>query len=88
MTELKSYKTRTFKSGKWIIDIVEKKDEFESWLCVENYGEKSFMFGSSKKQHELDGTEYIIDFDYFRELVVENLPEYKRIFRLEHIEVD
>ena len=88
MKELKSYKTRTYRNGKWMIDIVEKKDEFESWLGAENFGEKSFMFGSPKKQHKLDGTEYIIDLEYFCELVEANLPEYKRIFRLEHIEVD
>lgn len=88
MKELKTRKTRTFESGKWIIDIVEKQDSFDAWLSIKNYGEKAYMFGSAKTQHNLDGMEYTVDFDMFRSMVEINLPEYKRIFLLEHVEED
>lgn len=84
MKELKNWKTRTFESGKWIIDIVEKRDSFDAWLSIKNHGEKAYMFGSAKEQQELGGTPYTVDFDMFCELVEANLPEYKRIFLLEH----
>ena len=85
MKELKSYKTTTFESGKWIIDIVEKRDCFEAWLSIKNYCEKSYMFGSAKKQHHVNGTAWTQTFDFFCEIVEANLPEYKKIFLEEHI---
>lgn len=86
MKELKSYKTTVFESGKYLVYITERKDQFDAWLTRKNYGVMDYMFGSPKKQHELDGTEYTIDFDYFCELVECNLPEYKDGFELDHAE--
>ena len=85
MKELKSYKTTTFESGKWIVDIVEKRDSFDAWLSIKNYGDKSYMFGSAKKQRHFDGTEWTQTFELFCATVEANLPEYKEIFMLEHI---
>lgn len=86
MKELKSYKTTVFESGKYLVYITERKDQFVAWMTRKNYCIMEYMFGSPKKQHELDGTEYTIDFDYFCEIVEGNLPEYKRWFEKNHEE--
>ena len=78
--------TRTFVSGKYIIDIVEKHDLFEAWITVKDGTDKMFMFGSPKKQHTPEGFRYTVDFDVFFEMVESCLPEYKKIFKQEHPE--
>ena len=87
MKELKSIKTRTFQSGNYIIDIIEYKDSFDAYIHHKAYGVKDLMFGSPKQQHTLDGQEYAVDFDYFRDMVEANLPEYKKFFRARHEDI-
>ena len=75
-----------FESGNWYIEITETKAQFEAWIMPKKGGTADFMFGSPKKQHNTDGTEYTQSFDDFCEIVEANLPEYKELYKLEHID--
>ena len=71
MKELKTYNVNGFKSGKYIVEIIEFKGDYEAWIRHEDYGISKLMFGSSKT---------IETFDSFIALVKANLPEYKMIY--------
>ena len=43
-------KITRFKDGKFFIDIVEKANEFEAWVSLDDYGISIFMFGVPKHQ--------------------------------------
>ena len=48
------YQTITFEIENepgFMVDIVENANEYEAWLYHKDYGVKSLMFGSEKKQH-------------------------------------
>ena len=79
MKEITNIKTRTFTSGKYRVDIAEKKDLFEAWLYHKDCGIKQLMFGSPKK-NSIHGESVTITFDMFLEMVENNLPEYKETY--------
>lgn len=84
MKEITSIKTRTFISGNYRVDIIEKKDLFEAWLFHKDSGIKKMMFGSPKKSC-VYGEPVTFTFDMFMQIVENNLPEYKEDYTFEVI---
>lgn len=79
--KLSSHKVTRFTDGKYIIDIVETRTEFEAWLHRTDCGVSDFMFGLPKKQNpEAEKT----TFDEFVATVDANLPFYKKCYAEDH----
>lgn len=71
-------KITRYKEGKWLIDIVEDDTMFEASLMYACYGVSMYMFGLMKKD---------VSLDQFMEIVVANLPEYKKNYQDDYMDV-
>lgn len=79
--KLSTQKITRFTDGKYLIDIVETRSEFEAWIRRSDCGVSDLMFGVPKKQNpEAEKT----TFDEFVEMVEANLPFYKKTYVEDH----